>query len=450
MTVTAIHNALLAEARVEPLFPASHPLRSLVRPTFDTIRRTMRGLNLSSIWVDASYDPSREGFRPSYDTLYGPGSTNVMPFTASWLSTGSGTEDDPQRNVVLLPAAIDKTIVEYAQSVGLLGAVEYVSGIDDLKEKVVRSGRKVYSIDDLGADFDAHSMIGSELSRWLNTKDRLSTITRFAPAEVVKDMYEASLDDYLAMRRAVSGESGRVFIKTCNTESAGAGVFIANSPEEFTAHLTGIREKQKRYSLERVIVIQPEIKGKNRSFQVLLDPREREHIQIIALTDQLVEDDGKTYKASINHPITAEMVAPIGPTIVDMVERIWAREPSAFGFLMADYFETDTGPIVYDPGMRPTGNTATALAFHLARKLTGEDLFTSLIHLRSGAPGLTFGEFARAMGPLVDPENLLRERRAVLPWGWNDIQGFGVLIGVARDEADFVRLRDDVTSRKYR
>jgi len=440
-----IYNALRSEDHVEPLFPPGHELRSLVRPTFDTNRRTLRGLYVSAIWVDASHDPSREGFRPSYDSLYGPGSTNVMPFTATWLSTGD--RDDPEGNVIALPASIDRTLVDYARSVGLLGAVEYVSGIDELKAKVVRAGRKVYSIDDLGADFDAHSMIGSKLSRWLNTKDQLSTITKHAPTEIVKDMYDVTLDDHAAMRPR---GRGRVFLKTCNTESAGAGVFIANSAEEFTAHLAAIREKQQRYSLNRAIVIQPEITGKNRSFQVLLDPRDREHIQVVALTDQLVEDDGKTYKASINHPITPAAVAAIGPTIVDMVERIWAREPTAFGFLMADYFETDEGPVVYDPGIRPTGNTATAMAFHLARKLTGEDLFASLIHLRSGVPGLTFGQFARTMGRLVDPENLRTEKRAVLPWGWNDVQGFGVLIAVTRDEADFLRLRDDVTSRTFR
>lgn len=438
-----IRNALTSPEQVEPLFADGHPLRRLVRPTFDTIRRTFRDLCVSAIWIDDSYDPSREGFRPSYDKLYGPGSASMMPFVASWMSTGRG--DHPDDNLVLLPADVDRTIVEYARRIGLLGAHAYVGDIHQLKRAVRASARKIYSIDDLGADFDDHAVIGSELSAWLNSKERLSTITRHAPAEVVKDMYDASLADYQAMRR----DGGRVFLKTCNTESAGAGVFIAESPEQFEAHLAAIRDKQRRYGLSRKLVIQPEIKGRNRSFQVLLDPSARDRIQVIALTDQLVEADGKTYKASINHPITRENVAPIGAAILDMVDRIWDRHPEAFGFLMSDYFETKDGPVIYDPGIRPTGNTATAMAYFLARQLTGEDMFASLIHLPTRVPGLTFARFAEQVPALVDPENLVRERRALLPWGWNPLQGFGMLIGVAADEAEFGRMRDELTARDW-
>ncbi|MBI2389298.1 MAG: hypothetical protein HYV09_06845 [Deltaproteobacteria bacterium] len=442
-----IRNALTSSDEVEPLFAEGHPLRRLVRPTFDTIRRTFRDLCVSAIWIDDSYDPSREGFRPSYDKLYGPGSASMMPFVASWMSTGHDADHGALRddNLVLLPADVDKTIVEYARRIGLLGAHAYVGDIHELKRAVRASGRRVYSIDDLGPDFDDHSVIGSELSAWLNSKERLSTITRHAPAEVVKDMYDATLADYQAMRR----DGGRVFLKTCNTESAGAGVFIADSAEQFEAHLATIRDKQRRYGLSRKLVIQPEITGRNRSFQVLLDPSARDRIQVIALTDQLVEADGKTYKASINHPITRENVEPIGAAILDMVDRIWAKHPEAFGFLMSDYFETKDGPIIYDPGIRPTGNTATAMAYFLARKLTGEDLFASLIHLHTKVPGLDYGRFAEQVGSLVDPGNLVRERRALLPWGWNAVQGFGMLIGVAANEAEFGRMRDELAGREW-
>ena len=167
------------------------------------------------------------------------------------------------------------------------------------------------------------------------------------------------------------------------------------------------------------------------------------------MTDQLVEDDGKTYRASINHPITAENLEHIGPAILDMVDRVWARFPHAFGILMSDYFETDTGPIIFDPGIRPTGNTATALAFHLARKLTGADAFASLFQVPTGVEGLTFEQFVKVIGPLAEPDNLVREGRVVFPWGWNPLQGFGMLIGVAPDEASFEALRKDVLSRDY-
>lgn len=437
------HNALASPDRPERLYPAGHPLHRLARPTFDSIRRALDGCCVSAIWIDSILDPSREGYRPSYDGIYGPGSSNVMPLIATWLSTGPGTEG--RGNVVLLPDAIDRTAVAYMRDIGLIGAVEYVTDLASIKAAVVRSGRKVYSIDDLGADFDAHSLVGSRLSRWLNTKEQLGTISRFAPTETVKDMFEVTAADFAAHKR----EGRRVFVKTCNTESAGAGVHIATTRDEFDALLAELRARQQRFGLNRRVVIQPEIVGRNRSFQVFLDPARRDEIQIVALTDQLVEADGKTYRASINHPITPETTDHIGAVILDMVDRVWARHPEAFGFLMCDYFQTDDGPVIYDPGIRPTGNTATAMAFHLARKITGRDMFVSLMHLRTQIPGLKFQRFRERVGRLCDPGNLRREGRAVFPWGWNDVVGFGAIIGVAGDEAGFEALRAEVLGLDY-
>ena len=98
-----------------------------------------------------------------------------------------------------------------------------------------------------------------------------------------------------------------------------------NSHIEWTAHsaiamkagvskevIESIRQKQAQFDLRRTLVLQPEIIGANKSFQVLLDPSEPEHVQVVALTDQLVEADGKTYRSSINHPITAETVEHVG------------------------------------------------------------------------------------------------------------------------------------------
>ncbi len=432
------YNALASKDSVERLYPEGHPLHRLVRPTFDTLRRALGGAYISAIWVDSSQDPSRAGFRVSYDELYGPGSVNVMPFIASWLSTGAGS--GPEGNVVLLPEAIDRTVVDHMKRVGLLGEVDFVRNIADLKRKVAASGRKVYSIDDLGDDFDAHSVVTGELSRWLNSKGDLPSVTAYAPQETVKDMYDATLDDYERARRG----DGRVFLKTCNTEAGGAGVFIASSAEEFDGHLRQLREKQQKWNLSRKLVIQPEIKGRNRSFQVFLDPRRPDEVQVVAVTDQLVEADGKTYSASINHPITPETLDHVGPAMLDMVDRVWARHPEAFGFLMSDYFQTDDGVVIYDPGIRPTGNTATALACHFARKLTGRDMQVGMIHLRTGRNGLKFEAFARVAGALAEPENLIREGLAVLPWGWNDVVGFGVLIAIAPDREGLDALRQRV------
>lgn len=431
-----------SDAPPEPLFPEGHALRRLVRPTFESLRATLGGLFVATIWIDADEDPSRAGFRPSYDSIKGPGSSTLMPFVAAWLSTGPRPVGDG--NVVLLPEKIDRSLIDYATEIGLLGPHEFISGLASIKARVERDAqrRRLYNIDDLDPAFDEHVVVHSVLSRWLNSKDGLETVTAFAPRETVKDMFDAGPDDYAEAAKHAGG--GRVFLKTCNTESAGKGVYIANDRAEFDARLAEIKEMQERFDLSRRLVIQPEIRGRNCSFQVLLDPRDRHSVQVVALTDQLVEADGKTYRSSVNHPITADTVAPIGAAILDMVDRIWARHPEAFGFLMSDYFQTEAGPILYDPGIRPTGNTATAMAAHLARALTGRFFATSLVPLPTNEAGLTFGGFRDRAPALFRPESVIERGYAVMPWGWNAIQGFGMLIAIAEDEAGLSRVRAEL------
>ncbi len=436
-------NALKSPDRTEPLFPVGHPLRRLVRPTFDTIRRALRGRFVATIWMDAVMDPSRAGFRPSYEALHGPGAGHMMAFVAAWLSTGPGSERGG--NVALFTEDVDATLLAYAERVGLLGPWERVKDLASLHERLTRSTMRIYNIDDLGVELDPYAVVSSALARRMSSKDALAEITGFGPVEIVKDMYDVTRDDFAAAAR----DGGRVFLKTCNTENAGLGVYIARDADELERHVQTIREQQARFGLRRQLVVQPEIRGKNRSFQVLLDPEQRGEIQVVALSDQLVEADGKTYRSSINHPITPENVEPVGAAILDMVDRVWAQHPEAFGFMMSDYFATESGPVIYDPALRPTGNTATALAAHLARKLTGRHFTTSLLPFPTGKAGLTFEGFARRAGRLVDPQNLISEGRAVMPWGWNPVQGFGMLIVVAPDQAGVDALSAEVHNFTY-
>jgi len=230
-------------------------------------------------------------------------------------------------------------------------------------------------------------------------------------------------------------------LKTCNTESAGHGVHIAQTELEFETTVASLRDAQARYGLSRMLVVQPEIQGVNKSFQVLLDPANRDRIQIIALSNQLVEDDGKTYQSSVNNPIEITSVEPVGAAILDMVDRVWAKHPNAFGFLMCDYFETNERPVLFDPGLRPTGNTATALAAHFVQKHAGSFHMTSLLPLPTGRPGFSWGDFVAAAGDLASIEGLHQHGRMVVPWGWNAIQGFGMVIICGRDADELEALR---------
>lgn len=438
-----MHDALRSPDRVERLFPPQHALRRLVRPTFDTLRRSLASLQVSAIRIDSALDPSREAVRPSNDRLYGPGSMNMLPFIATWLSTGDTTPHE-QGNTVLLPASIDRTAVDYMQRNGLLGRVAYVEDLAALKRHVIGSTQRLYSIDDLGADFDPYVVVGSQLSRWVNQKDDLTSLSAYAPFELVLDMYETTVEDFHVVR---GNGQNRVFVKTNNTDSAGAGVHICHDEAEFEQTLLKLRDAQMEFGLNRRICVQQELRGRNCSFQVFLDPDDRDTIQIVALTDQLVENDGKTFKASVNHPINASTVTPVGPVILDMVDRIRARHPEAFGFLTCDYFEQPDGRIaIYDPGLRLTGHTATAMAAHFARKLGHADAWVAQFDLRSGVENLSFAQFVERTRKLTDPRELARTGVGVLPWGWNDRLGFGVLIGVAPDEGTWNDLRDRVLS----
>ena len=92
-----MYNALDSSDEVSRLFPEGHELYELARPTFNTIRRALAGSWISCIWNDAKEDPTRAGFRRSYDDVYGPGSVNVMPAIATWLSTGPGSGAEGNR-----------------------------------------------------------------------------------------------------------------------------------------------------------------------------------------------------------------------------------------------------------------------------------------------------------------------------------------------------------------
>jgi hypothetical protein len=433
-----IDSSLASKDKVTRLFPKGDPLSALVAPTFHTLRRRLDGLAVSAIWIDADLDPARAGFRPSYDGRHGVGASTMMPFIGSWMSTGPPVaEDSTGGNVVLFLDTMDRSLIAYAEEIGILGRHTFISDLSDLKATVRKLGVRAYSIDDLGEDFEAESVIGSALSLWLNSKDTLASITAYAPREIIKDMFAVTRDDY----RAVARSSGRVFLKTCNTETAGLGVRICHSEDEFARHLETLQEEQQRFGLNRTVVIQQELVGQNRSFNLFLDPATPDEIQVVALTDQLVEADGKTYRGSVNYPVDAANLAPVGPVIMDVVQRIWRRHPEAFGFLMCDFFEAPNGEItVYDPGIRPSGNTATAMVHLLAKGLAGRSLYTSNFLLDTGRAEVPYSEVVSRLGALARPQHIAAGGEAILPWGWNARQGRGILVGVAAASNAFERL----------
>ncbi len=425
-----------------PFFPAGHPLARLVPARWTELCEALSIYDIN-MQFNQSSDPNdpRSQFRLDYAALLGPGMDLLMPTAAAYLCT-------PGRNRVVLPPRTDPTIVSYMQRVGFLGEVVYYEGNEETVLGQRAAGQRTYSIDDMGPDGDdvaANSLRDMTIG---NAKDRVADLSAFAAPELRKDMFEVTDADF----EATHTPGRRVFIKTCNTESAGEGIHPVEDLAAFREAMAGIRAKTEQFGLSRTVVLQPELIGTNKSFQVFLHPDKRAEIPVVALTDQLIGADGKKYAGSINHHITAERLAVVGPAIIDMVDRLRALCPGAVGFLMCDYFEAPDGSIaVYDPGLRPSGNTGAAMVKRWVEEATGQYAAVSMERwLEAGVPGMAWDAVETLLHPYTDPDYVCAHRYGALPRGHNHLQGKTRFILVTPDHDDVPAFREELKERLAR
>ena len=433
--------AALSEARgePEPMFEPGHPLQRLVVSRWTRICQALSPFDINLQFnqtADAS-DP-RSAFRLDYSTLLGPGMDLLMPTAGAYMCW-------PGRNRVVLPTRTDRTLVDYLQQIGFLGEAVFHEGTAEVVAGQRAAGRRTYSIDDMGPDGDdvavnsAHDMfIG-------NSKETVSKLSSFAAPEVRKDMYEVTDADF----HGVHEPGLRVFIKTCNTESAGEGIFPVETLQEFNETLAGIRSKTRKYDLNPTLVLQPEVVGDNKSFQVFIDPGRPDEVAVIALTDQLMAPDGKKYAGSVNHDLTRERLELVGPAMLDLVDNLKALCPESMGFVMCDYFERPDGSVaVYDPGLRPSSNTAAAMVKRWIEEATGRFIgVTNSPWFDFKSPGLPFEEVQARLGKYAEPEYILEHRHGVLPRGYNHIQGKARFIIITPQLSDFDDFRTELEER---
>jgi hypothetical protein len=425
-----------------PYFEAGHTLERLVPARWTELCQALSIYDIN-MQFNQSADPDdpRSVFRLDYASLLGPGMDLLMPTAAAYLCY-------PGRNRVVLPPRTDPTIVTWMQRMGFLGEVVYYEGNDETVTGQRARGRRTYSIDDMGPDGDdvaANSLRDMTIG---NSKERVAELSAYAAPEVRKDMFEVSAADFHAAHKP----GRRVFLKTCNTESAGEGIHPVASLEEFSTALDEVRAKTRRFELNPLLVIQPELVGTNKSFQVFLHPDGRREIPVVALTDQLIGPDGKKYAGSINHNITAERLAMVGPAIIDMVDRLRALCPGAVGFLMCDYFEAPDGTIsIYDPGLRPSGNTGAAMVKRWVEEATGRFASVTMARwLEAGKPGMSWEEVTKLLGPYTDPDHICTHRLGVLPRGHNHLQGKTRFIVVTPTHDDYADFRKELEERLAR
>ena len=433
----------LAAARGEPapLFEPGHPLERLVEGRWTDICRALSGYDIN-LQFNQSSDASdrRSAFRLDYSTLLGPGMDLLMPTAGAYMNV-------PGKNRVVLPSRTDRTLVAYLQGIGFLGDVVYYEGMDAIVKGQRAAGRRTYSIDDMGPDGDDVAVNTARDMFIGNSKEMVTKLSGFAAPEVRKDMFEVGDDDFHA-----NHEPGlRIFVKTCNTESAGEGVYPVQTLEEFREAVETIRAKALKYDLSRTLVLQPEVVGTNKSFQVFLDPARPDEIPVVALTDQLVGADGKKYAGSINHDLTTERLEVIGPAIIDLVDRLKGLCPNAVGFVMCDYFERpDHSVAIYDPGLRPSSNTGAAMVKRWIEEATGQ--FAGVANstwFDFGSPGMPYEDVVERLGQYADPDYIMANRLGVLPRGHNHLQGKSRFIVITPQRDDYDAFRTELEERVH-
>ncbi len=433
--------AAISAQRGEPerYFPAGHPLERLVESRWSALCAALAPYDINLRFnqtADAS-DP-RSAFRQDYGALLGPGMDLLMPTAGAYMCW-------PGRNRVVLPTGTDRSLVAYLQRAGFLGDVIFHDTVDQLVPAQRAAGRRTYSIDDLGPDGDDVAVNPLKDMVLGNSKETVCQLSAYAAPEVRRDMFEVGDADF----EAAHEPGRRVFVKACNTENAGEGVFPVETVEEFRRVLADARTNVERYGLNRMVVIQPEIVGDNKSFQVFIDPARTADVAVVALTDQLVGPDGKKYAGSINHDITRERLEGVGPAILDLVDRLRTLCPGAFGFVMCDYFERpDGGVVVYDPGLRPSSNTGAAMVKRWVEEATGR--FAGVANstwFDFDEPGMPYSKVVDRLGEWADPDHILTHRLGVLPRGHNPIQGKSRFLIVTPTKEDYEEFRVELMER---
>ncbi len=421
-------------------------LARLTTPSYSGLLESLSKIDISFIFNTTKYNESRRGTRPCFSELHGPGSELVMPLSGSYLSSAG-------LNSVFMPGvhkkiladssiktyeAIDSKAVEYMQYAGFLGkkddSVIYISDLNCLRDSLKERNRKVYSIDSYGTDFNPYSANSQEAFDIVNSKSWVSKLTNFAPIEYRCSVHEANQEMY-----DLASDYGNkvLYLKTCNTETASVGVYRICDYPSFTSLISEIRLKTLEFNLDETIILQPEITGVNKSFQVFIDSNYSDDVQVIALTDQIIGEDKVTYMGNLNHQITPERLKPIGPAILDLVDGIKKLAPEVFGFVMCDYFETESGEmILIDPGLRATGNTPAAMVkIWFEHNNPGADVtVTNFVYPRDG---LTYDKVASKLGAYANPDYILKTGYGVLPWGHNHIGGKSMFMFVTPNKEEY-------------
>ncbi len=386
----------------------------------DDIKGALSKYDLTWIWRSDKYEPERKGVRTCLSERDGVGADLKMTFAVVYLGSVTGSK-------VYFPAEGDSSLVEYLDRQGLTpGGYSVVASFDELYQKAVLADRKVYAVDDLGTGRDLIAGNSQAAMDFVNSKANVKYLAgRFAPPEHIIPVADINADLFNALKPS----SGVMYLKTCTGEGGGMGVSRIQSVEQLDAV---VKEISSKASPEERVIFQPEITGKNFRFQIFLDPQKPEVTPVVSLTEQIVADDGIRYHGSIPHELSQENLAPLAEAITEFARNIRQRFPEAVGFASCDFFRTDDGQIIlFDPALRPTGNTASFMLRLQLQELGVKAAVTDYKKLKLNNPGLPFSAVEEALGDLANIKQVFEKGYGILPWGYNQYQGEGVFMAIA-------------------
>jgi hypothetical protein len=424
----AVYNEIRSLVEVKTLLPR------VTASTYDSVREKLSKFNICTLWNESHFDRSRELFRPSFNEKHGPGATNVMPALAAYLVL-------PGKNKAFFPEGMDTTLIDYFIQQGFLGEFEMVKNIDEICSKSRLLQKKVYAIDDYGTRNDDIVANRTSIMKVANSKEFVSLLTDYPPLESILLIDDVNSAHY---KQHCNETDHTVFIKTGNTETSGAGVYVARSEKEFMDHIETIKERSEALNGSKTVVIQSKTDGINYSFQVLLDD---DGIEVISVSEQLIKKDGKSFAGNINKKIDAPTLEKISPVAESLCSRLRKINPEACGIVMCDYIESTAGKLTaIDPGLRPSGNTAASMISLLLEKSGKHAFVKNAVFFNMGQP-MPYSEIAVRLKELGEVKNIIESQKGALPWGYNQMDGKGLFIIVSPTESQYNSVKYEIDRR---
>lgn len=430
--------------------------RTVVRTTLKDLRTLLAGVCVFNGWNDHLWDrgnPAQIGIRPSMETPEseggrGPGGSLMHQFGVWALSTPD--------NLVFLKSDTDDTLISFMVEHGFLHRFCKVADADQLFDEVRAGGRLLLGNDCYQPRFDPYVLNSRRMMTDIEDKAQLSRWVEplHLPVQAAADIADGpGLEQTL---RAISdGGSFDVFVKSTDGRHGAHGVWRLQGGSDFNSMIRSLRQladeqlecigRLNRLAeaaralaenpegirlLSTVFVLQREVVDcrQNGAFQILLDPSDKSRIKLLALSEQICSADGAG-RGHYNPPFNRFELIPLLPAVSSLVERVWREFPDAAGVLKCDFFLCkDERVVLYDLGLRTSGNTPAAVYQIHAEERGFSPFLRSDWLVRTGEPNATFAEAAAALGELLAPPEVFKNHRGLQPIGWNQVSGDGRFI----------------------